>query len=65
MIMGLKMWLLEFTQGFSNTLPSDLVFDPTCPIFNFAPDLIKANMSVKFHDYQTENVASGAYIRFF
>ena len=65
MIIELKMWLLECTQGLSNIRPSDLVFDPTSPNFKFIQDFIKTNILTKFHDYQTENVASRAYTRFF
>ena len=58
MIIGLKIWPLEFTQGFSNIWPGDIVFDLTWPIFKFVRDFIKTNILIKFHDYQTENVAS-------
>ena len=40
MIISLKMWPLERTQGFYKILPSELVFDPdmthfqTCPRFH-------------------------------
>ena len=34
------------------------------PIFKSVLDFIKTNMSIKFHDYQTENVAFRAYTRF-
>ena len=41
---------------FSKIWPSDLVFDPTWPIFELVQDFIKTNILTKFHDYQTENV---------
>ena len=45
--------------------PSDLVFDPTWPVFILGRDFIKTNILTKFHDNQTESVASRAYTRFF
>ena len=65
MIIGLKMWPLEPTQGFSNIWPSDLVFDQIWPIFELIWDFIKKNILIKFHDNQTKNVASRAHTRFF
>ena len=44
---------------------SDIVFDPTWPIFKILRNVIKTNILTKFYDYQTENVASRAYTRFF
>ena len=44
---------------------SDLVFDPTWPIFKLVRDFIKANSLTKSHEYQTENVAPKVYTRFF
>ena len=63
-IIGLKMWPLECTQVFSQIWPSNLIIDPTWPIFKLVPYFIKKNILTKFHDYQTENVASKAYTRF-
>ena len=60
MIIRLKMWPLERTQGYPKIWPSDLVFDPTWPIFKLVQDFIKTNILTKFHDYQTESVASTA-----
>ena len=51
------MWHLERTQGFSNILLSDLVFDLPWPIFKLVQDFIRINISTKFYDYQTQNVA--------
>ena len=42
------MWLLERTQGFSKILPSDLVFDPTSPIFKLIQDLIEISLRQTF-----------------
>ena len=64
MIIWLKMWRLELTQGFCKIWPSDLVFDPTWPIFKLVRDFINKNILTKCHDNWTENVASSAYTRF-
>ena len=53
-----KIWSLEHTQGFSKVWPSDLVFDPTWPIFQVVRDFMKTNILTNFHDNRTENVAS-------
>ena len=65
MIIRLKMWPVERSQGFSKIWPSDLVFDQAWPIFKLVRDFIKKNILTKLHDYRTENVASRAYTRFF
>ena len=65
MSIQLKMWPLERTEGFSKIWPSDLVFDPTWPIFELIQDIIQTNILTNFHEYPTENVASRAYTRFF
>ena len=65
MIIGLKMFPLEQTHGLSETWPSYLIFYLSWPIFEVVPDFIKTNILTKFHDYQTENVASRANTRFF
>ena len=56
-------WALEHTQAFSKIWPSDLDFDLTWLIFELNPDFIETNILTKFHNYQTENVTSRAYIR--
>ena len=61
MIIGLKMWPLEHTQGFSKILTCDLVFDPTWTIFELIRDFIRTNLLTNFHDNQTENVDSREY----
>ena len=58
------MWPQERTQGFSKIWPSDLVFDPTWPIFQLLRNFIATNILTKFHDCQTGNVACRAYTRF-
>ena len=45
-----KMWPLESDQGLKEIWSSDLVFDPTWPIFKCDLDIIKTNILVKFHD---------------
>ena len=62
---GQKMWLLELTQGFSKSWPSDLVFHPSWPIFKLVRNIIKANILSNFQEYWTENMASRAYTTFF
>ena len=59
------MWPLEHTQGFYKIWHSELVLDPTRPIFEIVQDFIKTNILNKFQDYQTENVTSRDYTRFF
>ena len=61
MIIGLKMWPLEHTQGFSKIWTCDLVFDPTWAIFVHVRDFIKTNILTNFHDNRTENVDSKEY----
>ena len=60
-----EMWPLQHIQGFSKIWPSDLVFDPTLPIFELVWYFIKTYNLKKFPDNRIENVASGAYTRFF
>ena len=60
-----KIWSLQHTQGFSKVWGSDLLFDPTWPIFIFVRDFRKTNILTNFHDNLTENVASRVYTRFF
>ena len=63
MRMGLLMWPLERTQGFSKIWPSDIVFDRTWPNFKLVRDFIETNILTKFHEDLNENVASRAYTR--
>ena len=58
-------WYSINEQWFSKILPSDLVFEPTWPIFELIQDYVKTNILTKFHDYWTINVTSRAYTRFF
>ena len=62
MIIGLKMWPLEHTQGFPKIWPCDLVFDPTWTIFELIWAFIKTNILTNFNDNRTENVDSREYI---
>ena len=45
-----KLWPLESEQGLKEIWPSDLVFDPTWPIFKLDLDIIKTNILVEYHD---------------
>ena len=58
-------WYSINERCFSKIWPSDLVFDPTWPIFLLIQDDVKTNILTQFHDYWTENVASRTYKRFF
>ena len=51
------MWPLECKQDFSKIWPSDLLFDPTPPMFELDPDIIKTNILSKFEEDWAENVA--------
>ena len=62
MIIGQKMLPLECTQGFSKFWPS---FWPDMTYFRTGLRFIKTNILKMFHDNRTENVAYGAYTRFF
>ena len=46
---------LERTQGFSKIWPSDLVFDPTWPIFKVIQDFIKTKVLTKFYSPKIAN----------
>ena len=43
-----KLWPLEGEQGFKEIWPSDIVFDPTWPMFEIDRDITKRNILVKF-----------------
>ena len=45
-----KLWPPEGEQGFIEKWPSNLVFDPTWPIFQLDQDIIKTNILVKFFE---------------
>ena len=59
MIIGLKMWPIEYTEGFSKIW--------TCNMTHFKPvrDFIKTNILTTFNDNRTEIVGSRVYIGFF
>ena len=65
MKIGPELWPLECSQGFSMIWPTDLVFDPTRPIFEFDRDFIKANILTNFHDDWMHKVACFVFTRFF
>ena len=48
MKIGQKLWSLECSQGFSMIWPTDLVFDPTLPIFKLDLDIVKMIILSKF-----------------
>ena len=47
-LIGLKMWPLECSQGFSMTWSCDLLFDPTRPSFELDRDFVKDIILSKF-----------------
>ena len=49
MSFGLKLCPLECTQSFSKIWPSNLIFDPTLPNFEFDLDIMMINFLTKFH----------------
>ena len=49
---------------FYSDLTSDLVFDPTGPIFDWGLAFIKINILPKFHDDWIKTVPSGMYLWF-
>ena len=55
-----KLWTLEGEQGFKDIWPSDLVSDPTWPIFELDWDTcnIKSNILLKYHEDWSKTVAS-------
>ena len=65
MMIGAKLWPLECSQGFSMIWSTDLVFDPTSPIFKLDRDIVNMIILSKFDDDSTKTVASGVFTRFF
>ena len=59
-----KLWPLECLQGFSMIWPTDLVFDPTSPIFKLDWDLVKMIKLRKFDEDWTKTLASRVFTRF-
>ena len=51
-----KLWPLEFSQGFSMIWPTDLVFDPTWPIFDLFRDIVKMIILRKLDEDGTKTV---------
>ena len=60
-----KLWPLECSQGFSMIWPTDLLFDPTWPIFELDRDIVMMIILSKFDDDWTKTVASRMFTRFF
>ena len=56
-----KLWPPECSQGFSMIWPSDLVFDPTSPIFELDWDIVKMIILSKFDEDWTKNVISRVF----
>ena len=65
MKIGPKLWLLECSQGFSMIWPTNLVFDPTSPIFKLDWDIVKMIILSKFDEDWTKTVASWVSTNFF
>ena len=65
MKIGPKMWPLECSQSFSMIWPTDLVFDPTSPIFEIYWDIVKMIILSKFDEDWTKTMASRVFTRFF
>ena len=54
----LKMLLLERKQDFIKIWPSDLLFNPTAPMFELDRDMIKTIILSKFEEDLVKNVPS-------
>ena len=65
MKIGSKLCPLESTYGFTKIWPSDLVFDPTWPIFNSGLYFIKMNILTKFHEDWIKTVPYRVYSLFY
>ena len=65
MKIGPKLWLLECSEGFSMKWPTDLVFNPTSPIFELDWDIVKMIILSKFDEDWSKTVASSVFTRFF
>ena len=61
MKIGPKLWSLKCSQGFSMIWPTDLVFDPTWPIFELDRDIDKMIILSKFDDDWAKTVASRVF----
>jgi len=60
-----KLWPLECSQDFSKIWPSDLLFDPTSPMFQLDPVIIKTNILSKFEEDRVKTVSTVVLTRFF
>ena len=65
MKIGPKLWHLKCSQCFSMIWTTDLVFDPTFPIFEVVRDIVKMIILSKFDDDWTKTVASRVFTMFF
>ena len=65
MKIGSKLCPLECTDGFTKISPSDLVFDPTWPIFYSGLYFIKMNILTKFHEDWIKTVPYRVYSLFY
>ena len=65
MKIGPKPWHLECSQCSSMIWTTDLVFDPTFPIFELVRDIVKMIILSKFHDDWTKTVSSRVFTMFF
>ena len=63
MKIGPKLRPLEGSQGFSMICSTDLVFDPTFPIFELDRDIVKMIILTQFHEDWTKTVASRVFTR--
>ena len=65
MKIGAELCPLECIHGFTTIRTSDLVFNPTWPIFIFDPAFIMINILTKFHEDWIKTVPSGVYSWFY
>ena len=56
-----KLCPLECTQGFTKIWPSDLVFDPIWPSFEFDLDIMIISILIKFHEIWIITVPSRVF----
>ena len=57
------MLALECEQDFPSIWPSDLLFDPTWPMYELDLDIIKKNILIKFQHAQAKNAVFGVLTR--
>ena len=59
-----KLWPLEGEQAFEAIWPSDIVFNPTWPVFEFDLDIILTDNLAKFHEDWGKTVTTKGWTRF-